>query len=1513
MKHLKHLLFTLPMLLIAMSFAGCNTEEVDPVIPELEIAEELTGEALESLTLQFDAAESSKTFAVRCNRAWTAVSSNADWCVVNPDEGNGDNTLTVTVSRNTGTSRKAEIIVSTILFKRSIYIEQKGEQADAKVIFFDNLDGEAASQDSNNKWPYANEFQKYNKKGTGAAEVTYGSHSVTVRSNSPSNDTKYNNSDYSINEASGVNNLYFAANGNFTVNKIALEGEQKLHMEWGVERNEYGNYDAPFNPDEFIVSLSADGQKWSKLTYTRSDYSAWDKASADFQLKEAVEHLYIKMEASVATRVDDIKLTTGAGGQEIDLAAGEAGDDPEQPSVDGTKLYYESFDGVALTANTNLDAFEAAGGFVRQGLGGAAANYAGTTFDFRKSHASESYTGASGGNNAFGNKADVVFVVNNINVGTAQNIDLSMGLRVYSAYNASEFEAYYTTDGGTTYKPLTLTRDAADGWKMTTASFTVAESESIVGLKFVSKVAEQQFRIDDLTLSTKDEGVKIEAVPVVKTADATDITMSGATIGGSYEFDGTISEVGVAYKAEGAADYTVEKAIAIQSPFSITLNTLTDGTNYEYYAYVVVDGKEYKGDVKTFATEKDQSTAVTYFADDFATVENNKVYTSGKWTFTSTDAGWPANAYLGWFGKTYDKDGSKYINVAPYSSSMSEVVAYAVMTKFNVADAEGKKLTFDLAWFFQTQDNSKFEVVASKNYTGDVATATWEVVESYTYTDESINPKNTWTSYSLDLSTKYAEEKALAVAFRYTGKSNTYRLDNVEFGAVEAPVDVLTVVTGEATNVTETSATVAGSYSGVTEAPAEVGVEYRMSGAADYAKVAATAVAESFSVELSNLVEESTYEYRAYAVAGEETTYGEVKTFTTAAPATVTPIAEVVDGQTYTMEGTVTALCTRGFIFTDATGSILYYDKNYNAGYAVGQKLTIAAKISNYGKALQIDGTTATITEGEAGTYTYPTPTYADATVIDAFIANTENRLASYVALAGTLSVNGNYYNVTVDGTTNQGSIYYATDEIKAKAANGDKIVLYGYAVSISSGRYYNMVVTDVVKITDIANVELDGEYTMMGQVTALTSNGFVLTDATGSIFSFGKKSYEIGQELVATGAIGAYNKGFQLTTNKTTFLEGAVKAYTYPEAATADAAAIDAFIANTDNRLATYVTLTGDLTISGNYYNVAIEGTTNMGSIYYPNDDIKAALSTGTNITVKGYAMAVSGSGVKYYNVIATEAVTNYVIPKITPAATSMSFVAEGEAKTNELTVAGQGELSLFAKSSDEHFTAAIEGTTLTVTAAANTTTEAKSATVTVYMAESAEAEAVASVEIACSQAAPSSGEGEGEGETTEQVVYTTGFESGEGFTASTTYNNATAVAFGPAGSQWKTVYGTASTTSAITGSQSMQMRWYTSAASTLGYTYTDFDIANVTKVEFTAKNSNNMKVAVSYSTDAGATWQNAQTFDLTSSKATYTYTVSATGVSNVRLRFDVVLPATAPTSTSRVYIDDVKVSGMK
>ena len=1499
-KNLTQMFLLLSIALFSTLFAGCNTEEVDPVVPSLEISQEAGGEAVSSLTLAFGSAEATQSFAIRCNRNWTAVSSNDEWVVVSPESGEGDATVNVSVTRNPGTKRTATITVSTILYKKTVTIEQAGEQAEAQVIYFDNLDGEEASNASGS-WPFADTFEGFNKQGTGVAEVTYKSSSVTVRANSVSNDTKYNTSDYSANIASGVNNLYFQAGATFEVQKIALEGLDKLQLTLGVERNEYGNYDAPFNPEEFIVSLSADGNSWVELPYTRSTYKGWDMATADFQLKEAPEYLYIKMAASVATRVDDIKLTTGVGGTEIDLAAGET---PDEPGVDGTLLYYESFDGTTLSGNTSLDNFEEAGGFVRQGLGGAAVSYAGTTFDFRKTSASSGYDGVSGVNNAFGNSDGKVLYVNNINVGNAQNLDLSFGLSAYSGWEPANFIVSYTTDGGTTWNDLTLTRESAKGWKLTTASFTVAEADAVIGLRFFVKVANsQQYRVDDITLTTADEGVQIEAIPTVNTEDAEEVTMHGAKLSGSYEFDGTLSEAGIAYKAASAEDYTYVQAMALASPFSITLNTLEAGTTYEYFAYVKADGKEYRGDVKSFSTEKDQSQTVTYFADDFADVVNNMHYESGKWTLVSSDPDYAGNCYMGWYGKIYNGV-DYYIQCAPYNSSLSEVVAYAVMTKFNVAEAVGKKLTFDLAWYYQkASDGSKLEIVASKDFNGDVDAATWEVVKNISYTDQKTNE---WISHEIDLSAEYGQEKALAVAFRYTGKGDTYRLDNVEFGAADTS-DKLAVTTGEATEVTASEAVLSGSYKGGTEAPAEVGVEYRLYGAADYTKKAADKVAESFEVKVDNLVADTRYEFRAYAVSGTETVYGEAVTFNTLndTPDEITPIADVNKGNTYTMSGTVTALSARGFILTDDSGSILYYDQN-GTDYEIGQKLTVKGEIDAYNRGLQIVGSSAQVTVDGEGDYTYPTPATADAAAIDAYVADQTDRLATYVSLKGTMSVSGSYYNVIVDGTNNQGSVYYPTDEIKAKIKDGETVTIEGYATAVSGGRYYNIVAVDVKTdgggdtptSTPIADVENGNTYTMEGVVTALTSNGFVLTDNSGSIFFYGKKNYEIGQQLTVEGEISVYNKGLQINGQSATITEGGKITYQYPTPTVVDAAAVDAFIADQSNRLATYVSVTGDASVSGNYYNLIIDGTSNQGSFYSPTDEIKAKIQDGMNITVVGYALSVSGG--RFYNIIAVDVTVNGAgAPSIEVADEEMSFVAAGETLTTEVTTSNQGSYGIFAKTSDPHFTASVSGTTLSVTAAANTGA-AKNATVTVYLAESEGGEAVASADVACTQLASGV-----------VVAYTTGFEASEGFKAGTNYQNADPVYQGAEGSQWGVVFGTSSTTSPITGDQSMQMRWYTSKPTTLGYAFTNFNIGKASKIKFSAKNTGGLIVTVSYSVDNGETWLNPKDYTLKTSAETYEYIIGETPVENVRFKFQVKLPETAPKSTSRVYIDDVEVYG--
>ena len=162
--------------------------------------------------------------------------------------------------------------------------------------------------------------------------------------------------------------------------------------------------------------------------------------------------------------------------------------------------------------------------------------------------------------------------------------------------------------------------------------------------------------------------------------------------------------------------------------------------------------------------------------------------------------------------------------------------------------------------------------------------------------------------------------------------------------------------------------------------------------------------------------------------------------------------------------------------------------------------------------------------------------------------------------------------------------------------------------------------------------------------------------------------------------------------------------------------------------------------------------------------------------------------------------------------------------------------------------------------------------------------------------------------------IMYSVGFEASEGFTATQTYNNTNIVYTGAEGQQWGTVYGTPATNDHICGAQSMQMRWYTSAASTFGYTFTNFDIRNVTYVTFDAKSPNGLKLNVSYSIDGGNTYVGDSLYTIAASgRHNYRFNVSETGEYNfVRLKFALVLPSPAPSGTSKLVIDSVVVFGV-
>lgn len=158
--------------------------------------------------------------------------------------------------------------------------------------------------------------------------------------------------------------------------------------------------------------------------------------------------------------------------------------------------------------------------------------------------------------------------------------------------------------------------------------------------------------------------------------------------------------------------------------------------------------------------------------------------------------------------------------------------------------------------------------------------------------------------------------------------------------------------------------------------------------------------------------------------------------------------------------------------------------------------------------------------------------------------------------------------------------------------------------------------------------------------------------------------------------------------------------------------------------------------------------------------------------------------------------------------------------------------------------------------------------------------------------------------------TIYSTGFESSEGFTAGTTYNNTNIIYQGPSGQQWGFYYGTPSTTGPISGSQSGQLRFYTANPDRLGYMFTNFNITGrITTITFKALNTSGNNVMVEYSIDGGSTWGNGQTFTLGTSSGTYTYNVNLTeATSSFRVKFTLV-PGT--TNGSRVTIDDVQING--
>lgn len=331
-KHLFRLVFGAFFLVAATAFTGCSDDDDKSLTPKL---------TADPTALDFtDETATTQTVAITANCEWTVTASNLDWATISPMSGKGNGTISVTVSElPAGTNLREGKISFTLIHpefgkwgqaESSVAVKQYGSGVTppptGDPIYANDFDKEQAQKGSDGKFPFADAFEGWkNQTGTGADNVAYKTSGISVRSNSPSNDSHSKYKD----DASGVNNMFFGTSGVFEIQKIALESTQKnLQLTFGSYRSIFEDKDNAFKTSEFHVYLSKDGENWAEITYDRpvgddehSNYGTWALATANFTLKQVPSELYIKFTSDLtsAHRIDDVKLFEGIGGTEVDL------------------------------------------------------------------------------------------------------------------------------------------------------------------------------------------------------------------------------------------------------------------------------------------------------------------------------------------------------------------------------------------------------------------------------------------------------------------------------------------------------------------------------------------------------------------------------------------------------------------------------------------------------------------------------------------------------------------------------------------------------------------------------------------------------------------------------------------------------------------------------------------------------------------------------------------------------------------------------------------------------------------------------------------------------------------------------------------------------------------------------------------------------------------------------------------------------------------------------------------
>lgn len=265
--------------------------------------------------------------------------------------------------------------------------------------------------------------------------------------------------------------------------------------------------------------------------------------------------------------------------------------------------------------------------------------------------------------------------------------------------------------------------------------------------------------------------------------------------------------------------------------------------------------------------------------------------------------------------------------------------------------------------------------------------------------------------------------------------------------------------------------------------------------------------------------------------------------------------------------------------------------------------------------------------------------------------------------------------------------------------------------------------------------------YEVAATVVAMHTQGILIGDASGVMLAFlgEAPAVAVNDAVTVKGTTELRNGVIQFGKEGLSVAKTGTGSYNTPAPEVMDGTAVTAYIATALENKAVYkyVKYNGEFTVSGNYYNVVIAGTTTKGSVAYGKSEW--ASFNGKPVTVEGWLL---GGTANYLQTMATSVTVDSSTPIVEISAPQQFAATSPVAQTLNYTVtnttASAVTFAIEGTNADKFSLGAKTDNTIVVSAKGNNTDK------TAYTANLVAKVAGATVAtVALKQAAPASGSG--------------------------------------------------------------------------------------------------------------------------------------------------------------------------